>query len=81
LIVTSETLIVASEPLAGIIGIRQGLIVDLCSEKSNHPVNNPKLKADKRELPVAGEKRGYYLNVTTFSKLTRCSLILWAACS
>jgi hypothetical protein len=32
--------------------------VDLGSEKRNHPVDNSELKADKGELPVAGQQRG-----------------------
>ena len=32
----------------------QRLVVDLCSQKRNHPVDNSELKADKGELPVAG---------------------------
>jgi hypothetical protein len=40
------------------------LVVDLGSEKGNHPVDDSQLKADKGQLPVAGEKGGYQFHVT-----------------
>jgi hypothetical protein len=36
----------------------QRLVVDLCSQQRNHPVENPQLKADTGELAVAGQQRG-----------------------
>jgi len=42
----------------------QCLVVDLRSEKRNHPVDNSELKADQGELPVAGQQRGYQFHVT-----------------
>ena len=36
----------------------QRLAVDLGSQNRNHPVDNSELKADKGELPVAGQQRG-----------------------
>ena len=36
----------------------QRLIFDPASQQRNHPVENPKLKADKAELAVEGNERG-----------------------
>jgi hypothetical protein len=43
--------------------LRQRLVVDLCSEEGNHPINNLQLEASEAKVPVAGEERGNKLHV------------------